>query len=45
MRNTNEYQKLLEPLTKQEKDSKQRWTDVIYGQCNKRCSHINMYQK
>jgi hypothetical protein len=24
MRNTNEYQKLLEPLTKQEKDSKQR---------------------
>jgi hypothetical protein len=41
----NEYQKLLEPPTEQEEASEQRQMDVIYGQRNKRCSHINMYQK
>jgi hypothetical protein len=45
MGNTNEYWKLLEPPTKQKKVSEGRQMDVIYGQCNKRCSHINMYQK
>jgi hypothetical protein len=35
MGNTNEYQKLLEPPTKEEKASKGRQTYVIYVQCNK----------
>jgi hypothetical protein len=35
MGDANEYQKLLEPPTKQEKASKGRWTNVIYNQCNK----------
>jgi hypothetical protein len=35
MGDANEYWKLLELLTKQEKVSKGRRIDVIYGQCNK----------
>jgi hypothetical protein len=35
MGDTNEYQKLLEPPIKQEKNSKGRRTNVICGQCNK----------
>ncbi len=34
MGNANEYQKLLEPPSKQEKASEGRIIDVIYGQCN-----------
>jgi hypothetical protein len=34
MGDTNEYQKMLEPPTKQEKASEGRRTYVIYGQCN-----------
>jgi hypothetical protein len=35
MGDVNEYWKLLEPLTKQEKASKGRQTDLIYSQCDK----------
>jgi hypothetical protein len=35
MGDANEYQKLLEPPTKQKKASKGRRTNVIYNQCNK----------
>jgi hypothetical protein len=34
MGDTNEYWKLLEPPTKEEKVSEGRRTYVIYGQCN-----------
>jgi hypothetical protein len=35
MGDANEYQKLMEPPTKQENASKGRKTHVIYGECNK----------
>jgi hypothetical protein len=35
MGDTNEYRKLLEPPTKQEKNNEGRRIDVICGQCNK----------
>jgi hypothetical protein len=35
MGDANEYRKLLEPLTKQEKTNEGRKTYAIYGQCNK----------
>jgi hypothetical protein len=48
MGDANEYYKLLEPPTKQEKVSERKQRNVIYGQCNKlRHSkehyHYNLY--
>jgi hypothetical protein len=47
MGDANEYQKLLEPPTKQENTSEGRITYMIYNQCNKlghskECCHWNL---